>query len=182
MQLLPFAEYRPWGLPALLPHNTTYPSQFTAGEQTQVFDFSSASASHRLGVMICYEVTSPSLVRRLAEEGAQVLVNISNDGWLAAGGLASPAQHFSMAVIRAVENRRPLVRATTSGISGFVDPTGRPSRLSVQEQGVLLGTVIPRQELSVYTQYSDWFAWLCMGVGVLSCVWRVGGWRQAWHC
>jgi apolipoprotein N-acyltransferase len=182
MQLLPFAEYRPWGLPALLPHNTTYPSQFTAGEQTQVFDFSSASASHRLGVMICYEVTSPSLVRRLAEEGAQVLVNISNDGWLAAGGLASPAQHFSMAVIRAVENRRPLVRATTSGISGFVDPTGRPSRLSVQEQGVLLGTVIRRLELIVYTQYRDWFAWLCMGVGVLSCVWRVVGWRQAWHC
>ena len=129
--------------------------------------------------MICYEVTSPRLVRRLAEKGAQVLVNISNDAWLAAGGLASPAQHFSMAVLRAVENRRPLVRATTAGISGFIDPAGRPSQVSVQEQGVLLGTVTPRRELSLYTQSGDWFAWLCLGVGGLSCVLSVSGWRQA---
>lgn len=176
-RLLPFAEYRPWGLPGLLSHSPTNPNQFTAGQQATVFD----SLSSPLGVMICYEVTFPGQVRQFAEAGAQVLVNISNDGWLAAGGLASPAQHFSMAVIRAVENRRPLVRATTSaGISGFIDPTGRPSHLSVQDQGVLVGTVIPRQELSLYTRYGDWFACVCLGWGVLSCGWAAKTRRQLW--
>ena len=91
--------------------------------------------------------------------GAQFLVNISNDTWLA--GEAAAAQHFSMAVFRAVENRRALARVATAGITGFVDPFGRVSHLSDATENVVLGDVLPRQHLSVYTRYGDWFVVAC---------------------
>jgi apolipoprotein N-acyltransferase len=110
-------------------------------------------------VLICYEATYPYLARRLVQHGAQFLVNMSNDTWLA--GEAAAAQHFSMVVFRAVENRRSLARVATAGITGFVDPFGRVSRLSDTTENVVLGDVLPRQHLSVYTRYGDWFVVTC---------------------
>jgi len=165
MRLLPFAEYRP--LPLLLfrrDQDHELPSEFTPGRKPTIFLLPQAA----FGVTICYESTYPDLSRHLVRDGAQFLVNISNDTWLVKGGGAATAQHFSMAVFRAVENKRPLVRATTAGISGFVDPTGHSHHLSTKEAGVVFGDVIPRREVTVYARYGDWFAYGCVGVALIA--------------
>jgi apolipoprotein N-acyltransferase len=120
-------------------------------------------------MMICYEAAFPSVARQLVQGGAQVLVNISNDTWL--GGIpAATEQHFAMSVFRAVENRRPLIRTATAGISSMVDPTGRVTLRSTAAEGVLRGTVFPRQEATVYGRYGEWFSWMCMGVALVCLV------------
>lgn len=162
MRLVPFAEYRPFHLPKVLTHSEESPSEFTPGTRLTVFSLPKAS----LGMMICYEAAFPSFARRLVQGGAQVLVNISNDSWL--GGIpAATEQHFAMSVFRAIENRRPLIRTATAGISSLIDPTGRVTLRSTAEDGVLRGTVFPRQEATVYGRYSEWFAWMCMGISLV---------------
>ena len=164
-RLVPFAEYRPFHLPGVVTHNDVNPSEFTPGTRPAVFAFPKGS----LGMMICYEAAFPSVARQLAREGAQVLVNISNDTWL--GGIpAATEQHFVMSIFRAVENRRPLIRTATAGISSVVEPTGRLLFRSTIEEGVLRGTVFPRQEVTVYARYGEWFSWLCIGVAVVCLV------------
>jgi apolipoprotein N-acyltransferase len=160
-RLVPFAEYRPFHLPGVLTHNETSPSEFTSGSRSAVFSHPKGA----LGMMICYEAAFPSVARQLVHGGARVLVNISNDTWL--GGLpAATEQHFVMSIFRAVENRRPLIRIATAGISSVVDPSGRLQFRSTIAEGVLHGTVFPRQESTVYTRYGEWFSWLCLGVAV----------------
>ncbi len=155
VRLLPFAEYRPLALPSLVPHNAEHPSDFTAGSRSTVFSLPQGN----FGVLICYEATYPYLARRLVRNGAQFFVNLSNDTWLA--GEAAAAQHFSMTVFRAVENRRALARVATAGITGFVDPFGRVSQLSDATENVVIGDILPRHQLSVYTRYGDWFVVSC---------------------
>jgi len=164
MRLLPFAEYRPFPLLPVRGQAQEIPSTFTPGRESTIFLLPRAA----FGVTICYEATYPDLSRRLARDGAQFLVNISNDTWLVKDSRAAAAQHFSMTVFRAVENKRPLVRATTAGVSGFVEPTGRLHHLSTQPEGVIVGEIIPRRELTVYTQYGDWFALSCVGVALIA--------------
>ena len=168
-QLVPFAEYRLPFFPSLTSHTSEAPSEFTPGTRSTVFKLPKG----RLGVMICYEVTYPYLARDLVRHGAQFLVNISNDTWLNAGGDAAAAQHFALAVFRAVENRRVLVRVATQGISGFVDPVGHPFHESAAHEGVLIGKVIPQDVVTVYVAYGDWFVWLSAGVALAAVIWPV---------
>ena len=77
----------------------------------------------RFGSFICFEATFPDAVRRFTAGGAELLINISNDGWF--GRSAAPAQHLMMARVRAVENRRWLLRDTNNGFTVSVDPYGR---------------------------------------------------------
>jgi apolipoprotein N-acyltransferase len=163
-QLLPFAEYRPFGLSALLPHSDETPSEFSPGVRSTVFPFPPAP----FGAVICYEATYPALTRQLTHAGARFLVNISNDAWLTAAGNAAAAQHFSMAVLRAVENRRPLVRLAASGESGFITASGQIQQRAMLAEGVLLGQVVPHTEQTVYTRYGDWFATCCVGLAGVS--------------
>lgn len=164
-RLVPFAEYRPFRLPGVLTHNELNPSEFTPGTGASVFSLPRGS----LGMMICYEAAFPSVARHVVRGGAQVLVNISNDTWL--GGIpAATEQHFVMSIFRAIENRRPLIRTATSGISSVVEPTGRLLFRSTVEEGVLRGTVFPRQEVTVYGRYGEWFSWLCMSVALVCLV------------
>jgi apolipoprotein N-acyltransferase len=95
-------------------------------------------------------------------------VNISNDTWLTSPGDAAAAQHFSMTVFRAVENKRSLVRAATAGVSAFIDPVGRVSQRSTLAEGVALGEATPQQALTIYTRYGDWFAVVCLGIGAVA--------------
>jgi apolipoprotein N-acyltransferase len=167
IRLVPLAEYR---LVPLVPSTAPPerpgqpPAEFTAGSRSTVFSLPHGS----FGVMICYEATYPHLARRLVRNGAQLLVNISNDTWLAAGGRAASAQHFSMVVFRAVETRRYLARSATSGVSGFIDPTGRAFQLSETENQAIIGNVFPRQELTLYVRYGDWFVGVCALFTVLT--------------
>ncbi len=118
--LVPFGEYVPL-------HRFLF---FIGPMVAQVGEFRAGPMGHTLqwddvaiGVQICYEVIFPELAEAMARNRAALLVNITNDAWF--GFTSAPYQHFSMAVFRAVENRRPLARAANTGISGFIDPVGR---------------------------------------------------------
>jgi apolipoprotein N-acyltransferase len=161
VRLVPFAEYRP------VPFGTAFAAgaeaAFGTGTGATVFP----SSVGGLGMLICYEVIFPDLVRARVRAGAELLVNISNDGWLDTAGLGAGAQHLSIAVFRAVETRRYLARAATSGISGFVDPVGRPFALTASgTRGITSGRVEARHELTPYVRYGDVFAYACIAAGV----------------
>jgi len=158
MRLVPFAEYRPSVLSGIITHSEESPSDFTPGTRSTIFSLPKGT----FGTTICYEAAYPSLSRHLVQRGAHLLVNISNDTWLG-GSAAAVDQHFAMAVFRAIENKRYLIRAATAGISSFVDPTGHPYLRSNTAEGVISGNVFPRQELTVYGRYGDWFSWTCIG-------------------
>ena len=114
---------------------------------------------------ICYEAIFPGLVRRVARDGV-LLVNITNDAWF--GRSAAPRQHLAIAVVRAVENRRYLLRAANTGISALVDPYGRIlAETPLERQTVLLGRLAPRRQLSPYARAGDWLAWACAILTIL---------------
>jgi apolipoprotein N-acyltransferase len=173
IRLLPFAEFRPLAFPALVNHSPAHPSEFTPGRRATVFPLPRGA----FGVTICYEATYPPLTRQLVRNGAQFLVNISNDTWLVGpsrGGTAA-AQHFSMAVFRAVETKRSLVRVATAGVSGFVDPAGRVSHLTAEKEGIIVGEVVPQQTMTIYARYGDWFALGCVSASLVA---LFAAWRQ----
>jgi apolipoprotein N-acyltransferase len=118
--LVPFGEYVPFGryLPFLkkLAHGA---GDFVPGVSTAPLEHGPL----RLGVLICYETIFPELAQARVAAGANLLVNISNDAWF--GRTSAPRQHLAMSVLRAVEQRRTLVRCTNTGISAFIDPRGR---------------------------------------------------------
>ena len=167
MRLVPFGEYLP--IPSFI--TSTLPvrrlvesvSDFTPGEKPEIGQVLGAS----IGVFICYEAIFPSLVRRFPLNGAQVLFNLTNDGWY--GTSAAPYQHYAMARFRAVENHRFLVRAANTGISAIIDPLGRELvRSELMEQRALVGEVRAISEITFYAQYGDVFAWSVVGVTVLA--------------
>lgn len=129
-----------------------------------------AIAGARAGLLICFEIVYPELARRLVADGADVLLNFSNDSWFDAG--AGPAQHYEMARFRSIENRVSLVRVTNSGISGAFAPDGREvARLPAGVPAAEVVEVPLRAGGSFYTRHGDWFAWLCLLASALG-VWR----------
>ncbi len=120
-------------------------SDFRRGDDPKVFTLplSGENKNAQFGVSICFEITFPYLTRQPVKNGAQFLVNITNDAWF--GRSAASYQHMDMAVMRAVENRTPIVRAANTGISGIVDATGKihqATRLFVEE--TVGATIRPR--------------------------------------
>lgn len=112
-----------------------------------------------LGVLICYESIFPELARERVAQGANLLVNISNDAWF--GLSAAPEQHFSLAVLRAVEQRRWLARATNTGISAFVDPYGKvTARTSLFRAETLSHAVVPLAGTTVFFALEPWLPWM----------------------
>ncbi|MDT7043523.1 apolipoprotein N-acyltransferase [Candidatus Nitronereus thalassa] len=113
------------------------------------------------GVAICYEVIFPDLVRKLAKEGANFLVTITNDAWF--GETVAPYQHFAMVVFRAVENRMAFARAANTGISGIIDPSGKivDATPIFTEQAITYALPLGNPS-SWYTQFGDVFAWGCV--------------------
>jgi len=119
IRLLPFGEYVP--LPKWLPGAGLIRGivgDFTPGTNFRLMPVGDV----RAGVFICIEAAYPSIARQFTVEGADVLINISNDGYL--GKTAVMRQHLANAVFRAVENGRPLLRVTNTGITAFITPGG----------------------------------------------------------
>jgi apolipoprotein N-acyltransferase len=156
--LVPFGEYVP--LRRWLPFVGKLVAQvgdFVAGSPGQVLDWQ----NHRLAPLICYEAIFPELTRAAARNGADLLINLTNDAWY--GRTSAPYQHLSLCVFRAVESRRSLIRAANTGISGFIDPTGRIA----SPTGLFVDAVVSREvpalsTPSVYTRIGDAFAWGCL--------------------
>ena len=160
-RLVLFAEANPLRTPAPSAPDEN-PEQFTAGENPRPL-----RDSLELGVSICHEVLFPELSASAAYAGAQLLVNVSNDGWLDPHTGVASAQHFAMAPFRAVETRRYLVRAATTGISGAIDPYGRVlASLPAGQAGVLHVHVDGRAALTPYTRVGDVFALGCVLLAV----------------
>ena len=137
---------------------------FDAGPKDQLIEAPGAA----LGVTICYEAIFPEIARRETAAGAQVLVNLTNDGWYL--DTAAPEQHFSMSVLRAVENGRWLVRAANTGISGVIRPDGAVAlRTRLNERAQFAADVAPENGKTFYARHGDVFAAAC-GAAVLCAV------------
>ena len=166
MRLVPFGEYVP--IQSVLTLGGRFSAklvqevgEFTPGEEYAV----GAVDGHPIAAFICYEAIFPDLVREFAARGAQLLVNITNDGWY--GRTSAPYQHFAMAKFRAVENERYLVRAANTGITAVVDPHGRVlDRTELFERTVLVREVPLLAGSTFYTRHGDVFAWACLGAAV----------------
>jgi len=155
-RLVPFAESDPFGF-----GNGDARSGYTDWVPGATADPLRA-ASFSLGTVICYEVLFPHLVRELVRNGAELLVNVSNDSWLDRGDGVAPRQQFSMAVFRAIETRRALVRAASSGVSGFITPFGAVQALvPAGEAGTAVAPVTLRSGLTPYVRWGD--AWAVVG-------------------
>lgn len=118
------------------------------------------------GVFICYESIFGDEVREFVENGAQVLVNISDDGWY--GDTGAPWQHLNMARMRAIENHRWLLRSTNTGVTTAIDPYGRMAFQAPRHVRAAFSfpfAFLDRE--TFYTRHGDWFAWLCVLVGVV---------------
>jgi apolipoprotein N-acyltransferase len=119
-----------------------------------------ATSQARLGVFICYESVFPDEVRQYALGGAQVFVNISNDGWY--GDSGAWAQHLQQARMRAVENNRWLLRATNTGYTAAIDPFGRVVAGVPRQVRTRLDAPYALTDSSTfYTRHGDWFAYAC---------------------
>jgi apolipoprotein N-acyltransferase len=164
VHLVPFGEYEPFPLIHRVVTNVSSEvGGFRKGTKYSVGQFSSGNS---FGVFICYEAIYPGEIRRFAANGAQLFVNISNDGWF--GHSAAAEQHLRMARVRAVENRRWIVRTTNSGITASIDPYGRIFRPLPKD--VRAAADLPydfRTDKTIYTRFGDWFAWLCVLVSAI---------------
>ncbi len=158
IHLVPFGEYVPWwAFPSKVGKITHEVGNFVPGTRYEV-----ARTPHGTIVLfICYEAIFTELVRRLADEGAGVLVTISNDTWY--GSSSAAYQHLEIARLRAIENGRYLLRATNDGVTVVIDPYGRVlERTTRQRAMVLAGHFDYRTEKTFYTEFGDVFAWLCV--------------------
>ena len=160
IHLVPFGEDLP--LPAwllripILARWTRQAGNFVPGRQLTLFSL----AHNRFGVLICFESDFPQLARRMTLAGANWLVNLSDDGWY--GNSSAARQSLVGARLRAMENRRWMLRATNDGITAVIDPLGRVvARLPRWRAQVLQAGFSPRHELTFYTRHGDWPAEGC---------------------
>jgi apolipoprotein N-acyltransferase len=160
IQLVPFGEYVP--LSALLGFVRGW-AEFIADLEPGARPLVFLGPPAPFGVVICYEGIFPELVRKFVKGGAQFMVNMTNDAWF--GRTSGPAQHLAMYPLRAVEHRLAVVRAANTGISAFIEPTGRISRsLPLFERGTLVEDIALRGTTTLYTRFGDWLAWLSLVV------------------
>ena len=160
MFLVPFGEFIPPGF-SWINRITNEAGDFAPGQRL----IAPPVGEHRLGPFICYESVFPHLVRQFAGAGAEVFVNLSNDGYF--GRSAARPQHLLIARMRAAENRRWILRSTNNGITASIDPAGRIVRAT--EEFTQTAVRLPFSYVSeetAYTRYGDWFAWLCLVCGV----------------
>ena len=170
IRLLPFGEYLPYrdripwsliGIPDI--------REYLPGKQYHLLTL----AGHRFATPICWENIFPTMGRHFVLNGAEFLINITNEAWF--GKTSAPHQFLSMNVFRAVENRRYVLRCANTGISCIIDPYGRIlSRVSDDNgndlfvRGFLTGYLTPIQSKTLYTRFGEWFVLLCGTIAVVA--------------
>ena len=162
VHLVPFGEY--------VPFKRLF--SFAGGLTKEVGDFSQGTSrapleadGSKLGVFICYESIFPDEVRQFAAQGAQVLVNISNDGWY--GDSGAYAQHLKQARMRAVENSLWLLRDTNTGVTASIDPYGRVVAQVPRKIRTALPAPYALSDVTTfYTRHGDWFAYVCAIISI----------------
>lgn len=161
--LLPFAEYQPFRWLDLMNRDFGRVREFLPGAGRAPLRAVGGPA----GAMICNEALFPEVARARALAGATYLVTLTNDTWIGSEKFAQIS--FDMAIVRAVEQRRFLVRASTSGPSAIVAPDGRVLAQSAAfVRAVLAGRIEPREALTLYARAGDLFAWTCAATALLA--------------
>jgi len=175
VHLVPFGEYVPFADFFFFAKKLTREiGTFGRGTKREPLDVDGT----RIGVFICYESIFPDEVRQFARNGAEVFVNISNDGWY--GNTGAPLQHLIMARMRAVENNRWLLRDTNTGVTAVIDPYGRITAEAPRWQRTALQAAYDVEETTTfYTRHGDWFPILCAIITVLGLVLRYFGRTRA---
>ena len=149
-------------------------SNWARGTDVSVFPLATPKGVVRLGPMICYEDIFPSFARRLVKRDPNILINITNDAWF--GRTSEPYEHLALAVYRSVESRLDLVRAVNTGVSAYVDATGRvfdkspsvdPDETPDVKPVGLVDDVAVMQPFKVYATLGEWFGGLCLLAAVL---------------
>jgi len=158
MQLVPLGEWIPFSdRVKILKNIHVGQADYTAGDEYVVFDHPRGPYA----VLICFESAFPDLVRNFVRGGARYLVNITNDGWY--GLTPGPYQHARMCVMRAIENRVPIVRSANSGISMFVDRTGQILNASkLYFTDLRTETLFTGTKTTFFTRHGMWLGNSCM--------------------
>ena len=179
--LMPFGEYMP--LAQIFPFLKKLSPQtgdFNFGDRNQPINLRIKTGSGeqiaKVGNLICYEDLVPRLSFEAQSDGANLLVNLTNDAWY--GDSAAPLQHHLLAMWRAIENRRYLIRATNTGYTGIIDPTGETvAALRPFSSGYLVEPVALMKNRTIYSNIGDWPVFLLsMGLLILA-VW---GRKKIW--
>jgi apolipoprotein N-acyltransferase len=162
INLVPFGEYVPRFF-NFVNRITQEAGDFAPGNRIVVFPM----YSQQFGVFICYESVFPAHVRQFVKDGATLLINLSNDGYF--GHSAAREQHLEIARMRAIENRRWLLRVTNDGITAAIDPAGRVTqRLPMYQELNARMNYSYISETTLYTEQGDWFAWGCLLASALA--------------
>jgi apolipoprotein N-acyltransferase len=159
IKLAPFGEYIPFhnSLLFFLDKLVVGIGDFGTGTEAKVFELPLT----RFGVLICYEGIFPDFARQFVANGAQLLINITNDAWF--GRSSAPSQHLVMEAMRAIENRVPLVRAANTGFSAVIANDGHiQAQTALYETTTLLADLAWPQANSFYASYGDVFVYLCV--------------------
>lgn len=156
---------------------------FFAGNQYAVFTVKDHASSHgfesrnvfasdtlkdsevKVSTVICYDSVFPQIVRQFVKHGARILAIITNDGWF--GNTSGPYQHAQYAVLRAVENRVSIARSANTGISFFLDPTGKKhEKVGLGKRAVISYDLPITQKLTFYSRFGDWPGAFCLVISI----------------
>jgi apolipoprotein N-acyltransferase len=164
MNLVPFGEFVPAWF-GFVNKITKEAGDFRPGAKLTLLDV----GDHSIGTFICYEAAFPHFVRRFTATGAELLVNISNDGYF--GRTAARQQHLLLARMRAAENRRWYLRCTNDGLTAVIDPAGRVVQsLPPYKSAALVAQFSYLQGTTTYTRYGDWFVIFCVIGGAVAII------------
>jgi apolipoprotein N-acyltransferase len=156
MHLVPFGEYVPYKPLFFFTGHLLDGLPFIPGQQRVLFD----DHGRKYGVFICYESIFGDEIRQFVSKGAQVLVNLSDDGWY--GDTSAPWEHLDMVRMRAIENDRWVLRSTNTGVTASIDPYGRiVDQMPRHVRGALLASFNYIGDVTFYTRHGDWIAWIC---------------------
>jgi apolipoprotein N-acyltransferase len=192
LHLVPFGEYIPLRKMLVFLETVVPIGDFTAGKDYTIFKIPNPNITksqlnppakagsqipNSFSVLICFEDLFPELSRRFTEKGAGFLVNITNDAWF--GETSSPLQHVGLSVFRALENRRPLIRAANTGVSCFIAPSGKIGSLITDQRGKAIfvtgyatGVVYANDSLTIYTRYGDIVVLICLILVVCGIIYK----------
>lgn len=155
IHLVPFGEAVPAPFENIIP---ALVGSFSYGSKYELMPFGDAKA----GILICYESAFGDLSRQFVLRGADVLIEMTNDGYL--GPTPVLRQHLANSVFRAVETDRPLLRTTNIGIGGYITPQGEILDPTTSYTEDIRAWPIMKADgrQTFYVRYGDWFAWLCV--------------------
>lgn len=152
--LVPFGEYVPWPFDAVVSKIVPNLGAFKPGEGFDPIRLPISGKDIRVGTTICYEGVFPEISRAFTNNGANLLVNVTNDAWY--GVSSAPYQHLNMYVLRSIENARTTVRATNTGISAWIDPRGFVNEATPLYKEALVVTNVPiGEEKTIYQILGD---------------------------